>query len=376
MTTTKSSPTLEAWDSLATALLIVNGRGVVFWANRAAEGLIGRPRKGLIDLSVGEVLPEASSWFVGREGSERSSLAEVSLERYLPGGVRSPLRSRVTLVPLASSMIETVEGCDPSLEYLLIEIIPIEDTLQLERDEMGAKLLEANREILRNLAHEIKNPLGGIRGAAQLLEAVLSDPADKECTQIIIEEVGRLQSLVDRFLAPYRTPKNDELVNVHELLEHVKSLVKLEYGDKVRLDRDYDISAPAIQADKSRLTQVFLNLVQNAAQALLESDYPLEGPKTILMKTRLVRDALVGNNRVRQALAVDIVDNGPGIKAEIKDKIFYPLVTGRADGTGLGLSLVQTFVHQAGGTLSVDSHPGHTCFKVILPLPERKKRTE
>lgn len=231
---------------------------------------------------------------------------------------------------------------------------------------MNCELMDANRQLLRNLAHEIKNPLGGIRGAAQLLESDLVREEDRECTSVIIGEADRLQALVDRFLAPYRQKAQCEEVNVHEVLEHVRSLVAMEFPDGLSFVRDYDISAPNVRGDRARLTQVFLNIVRNAAEVM--DGERAEGRAAIVLRTRIVRDVMAGTERVRMALAVDIIDNGPGVPVDMQEKIFYPLVTGRAEGSGLGLSLAQTFVRQAGGTITLESVPGRTVFRVLLPF--------
>ena len=219
---------------------------------------------------------------------------------------------------------------------------------------------------MRNLGHEIKNPLGGIRGAAQLLEAELENDEDREATSLILEEADRLQHLVDRLLLPYRVPKSMAPVNIHEVLEHVASLLKLEFPSGLNFSRDYDISAPPVWGDRERLTQIFLNIARNAAEAM-EKERAI-GQAVIAFKTRIARDVLTGGERVRAVLCVDIVDNGPGIPESIRDKIFYPLVTGRADGTGLGLSIVKSFVEEAHGRVSVESEPGRTDFTVLLPF--------
>ena len=253
----------------------------------------------------------------------------------------------------------------PNLSYLL-EAISLDDALREERDAVEENIRAANAELLRNLGHEIKNPLGGIRGAAQLLDADLEREEDREATNIILEEADRLQHLVDRLLLPYRAPKRIESVNVHEVLERVADLLLLEFPVGLTFLRDYDISAPPVRGDRERLTQVFLNIARNAAEAT--AGLRQEGRAVITFKTRIARDVLTGGERVRTVLQVDIVDNGPGIPEEIREKIFYPLVTGRAEGTGLGLSIVKNFVEESNGRVSVESEPGCTDFTVVLPF--------
>jgi two-component system nitrogen regulation sensor histidine kinase GlnL len=229
---------------------------------------------------------------------------------------------------------------------------------------------EVNKELLRNLAHEIKNPLGGIRGAAQLLQMDMTDKSLIEYTQVIIHEADRLQSLVDRLLAPHRQPHVLGTVNVHEICERVRQLILVEFPHGLTVVRDYDASIPEFQGDREQLIQALLNIAHNAAEALEERI--LDGSASLTFKTRIARQALLGNGssklRHKLALQLHIIDNGPGVPDDIKDRIFYPLVTGRAGGSGLGLSLAQNFVQQHGGVIECESRPGRTDFKILLPL--------
>jgi two-component system, NtrC family, nitrogen regulation sensor histidine kinase GlnL len=225
---------------------------------------------------------------------------------------------------------------------------------------------EVNKELLRNLAHEIKNPLGGIRGAAQLLQMDMTDKSLIEYTQVIIHEADRLQSLVDRLLAPHRQPHVLGTVNVHEICERVRQLILVEFPHGLTVVRDYDASIPEFQGDREQLIQALLNIAHNAAQALEEQI--AEGSATLTFRTRIARQVLLGKARHKLALQLHVIDNGPGVPDEIKDRIFYPLVTGRAGGSGLGLSLAQNFVQQHAGVIECDSSPGRTDFKIVVPL--------
>ena len=220
---------------------------------------------------------------------------------------------------------------------------------------------------IRNLAHEIKNPLGGIRGAAQLLEMELESRDLKEYTQVIIHEADRLQSLVDRLLAPHRRAQVVGDVNIHEVCERVRSLVLAQYPRGLKVLRDYDISLPDFRGDREQLIQAVLNIVQNAAHAL--ADRIEQGDAQIALRTRAARQVTIGKQRWRLALELHIEDNGPGVPEEIKDRIFYPLVSGRDGGSGLGLTLAQTIAQQHQGMIDVESEPGHTDFRITLPLP-------
>ena len=224
--------------------------------------------------------------------------------------------------------------------------------------------------MVRNLAHEIKNPLGGIRGAAQLLEMELPERQLRdlrEYTQVIIKEAGRLQTLVDRLLAPHRRPHIAGDVNIHEVCERVRSLIASEFPKGLTIKRDYDLSIPELRGDKEQLIQATLNIAHNAAQAL--SERIKAGDAEITFKTRVSRQVTIAKIRYPLALDLLITDNGPGIPKEINERIFYPLVSGRDEGSGLGLTLAQTFVQQHQGVIEFESRPGQTSFRIRIPLP-------
>ncbi len=242
--------------------------------------------------------------------------------------------------------------------WVLVDIRPT--------DGQMADQNEVNKELLRNLAHEIKNPLGGIRGAAQLLQMDLSDKSLIEYTQVIIHEADRLQSLVDRLLAPHRQPHVRVTVNAHEICERVRQLILVEFPHGLTVVRDYDASIPEFEGDREQLIQALLNIAHNAAQALEERI--ADGSAILTFKTRIARQALLGKARHKLALELHVIDNGPGVPPEIRDRIFYPLVTGRAGGSGLGLSLAQNFVQQHAGAIECESLPGRTDFKMLIPL--------
>jgi two-component system nitrogen regulation sensor histidine kinase GlnL len=239
---------------------------------------------------------------------------------------------------------------------LLAELRPIEHELRLAREERLESEQSANRELIRNLAHEIKNPLGGLRGSAQLLERELDRAELREYTQVIIKEADRLQTLMDRMLTPHRAPRV-EPVGVHEVLERVRSLARAEFG--VEIERDYDPSLPELLGDREQLIQAVLNIARNAAQS---------GARTVTFRTRALRNITILKQRHKLALELQVIDDGPGVPAEIQDKIFNPLVSGREGGTGLGLSLAQTFVHYHQGVIEFESRPGRTTFRILLPL--------
>jgi two-component system nitrogen regulation sensor histidine kinase GlnL len=223
---------------------------------------------------------------------------------------------------------------------------------------------------MRNLAHEIKNPLGGIRGAAQLLEFELPEKGLREYTQVIIKESDRLQTLVDRLLAPHRKAHAMEPLNIHEVLERIRSLVLAEFPQGLKIIRNYDTSLPDILGDQEQLIQAVLNIVHNAAQAL--SDEIRRGTAQIELRTRVARSVTIAKQRHRLALDLHVIDNGPGIPDEIRERIFFPLVSGREGGSGLGLTLAQTFVQQHQGFIACESRPGYTDFHIQIPYRKQE----
>jgi len=243
----------------------------------------------------------------------------------------------------------------------LIELHPAAGNVRIARDEQVMAQSQASQTLLRQLAHEIRNPLGGIRGAAQLLEAELEDSDLREYTQVVIQETNRLQSLLDKLLTPAKRPVV-EPINVHEVLERVRSVLMAEFT-QLSIRRDYDISLPDLVGDPEQLIQAVLNIARNAAQAM-------EGKGRITLKTRVARQVTLAMKRWRHAVRLDVIDNGPGIPDDILGQVFLPLVSGREGGSGLGLTLAQSLVQRHDGAIHVDSHPGHTCFSIYLPIKE------
>jgi len=250
--------------------------------------------------------------------------------------------------------------CDSAV--LLIEITDVTRRSRISRE--NALLIQhgAGRQMIRQLAHEIKNPLGGIRGAAQLLERQLADPEQREYTAVVISETDRLAGLVDTLLGP-GGPSNKEPVNVHELLEYVMRIIEAENKDTLTIQRDYDPGLPLIDLDRDQMVQAILNLVRNAAIAL-------EGQGSITLRTRAVMNFTIGDTRHRVIASIEIEDDGPGIPNDLQDSIFYPLVTSRPDGTGLGLPAAQELLSRHGGLIEFESRPGRTVFIVRIPLDQ------
>jgi two-component system nitrogen regulation sensor histidine kinase GlnL len=332
-------------DLLATAVVVLDDEFVVRYANPAAENLLTAGARSLIGQPF-------LGFFAERSELERSlEEARVIHWDYSARNV-TYVRTGRQPVPLSC----TVTRIDAFGLGLLAELRPIGEQLRIEREARIESEQQANRELIRNLAHEIKNPLGGLRGSAQLLERELERPELREYTQVIIKEADRLQTLMDRMLTPHRTPRLEPL-GMHEVLERVRSLVRAEFG--VEIVRDYDPSLPEIRGDREQLIQAVLNIARNAAQV---------GSSTIIFKTRVVRQITILKQRYKLALELQVIDDGPGVQEEIKDRIFNPLVSGREGGTGLGLSLAQTFVHYHHGVIEFESQPGRTIFRILLPL--------
>ncbi len=352
-------PALTGLDLLATAVMLVDHESGVRYANPAAENLFEISSKNLVGHTVTEIFQgdPVLGAAIAYAHSNRCSYTEHGLRIGALG--RSKLHLSCTVSPIE------IEGWVADWQGLLLEFRHIEQQLKIAREERLLDQSQANRELIRNLAHEIKNPLGGIRGAAQLLDRELERPGLHEYTQVIMKEADRLQSLMDRLLTPHRLPHRAPL-NIHEVLERVRSLILAEYPQGVAIRRDYDTSVPPLNGDREQLIQVVLNIVRNAAQAI-------NGKGRITLKTRIARQVTLARKRYKHALQLQVHDTGPGIPEEMRERIFYPLVSGREGGSGLGLTLAQTFVAHHGGALTVDSQPGSTTFTLLLPIGNSHK---
>lgn len=339
-------------EGMSAVVLLFDADLTLSYINPAGEMLFKQSARHMLGLPYLELIQHrdelsASKWIEEIKSGQSFTRHEVPLILLNDNEVTVNL----TILPLTDSADKT--------EYLL-EIISVERWLRITRDEQRAEQQEVTQEILRGLAHEIKNPLGGLRGAAQLLERELPNPDLKEYTQVIISEADRLQTLVNRILGPAGLPKLKD-VNIHEVLELVRSLIKIEVKDGIQIHRDYDPSVPDVKADHGMLIQALLNIARNACEAL-------DGKGNITFKTRVVRKYTIGLQRHKLVACIEIIDDGPGIPADIRDKIFFPMVTGRAEGSGLGLAISQSLIQQHDGLIECQSEPGHTVFSVILPI--------
>ena len=345
----------QSFDLLASLLAVVHADAKVVFSNAALEDALGISRRAIVGASLADVFTEPGALRDALAGASDNAFATLRYDGFLRRNGQELLPVHVIVTDADS------KGC------FVVELVPQEQQTRQDREERLAQQALANKELIRNLAHDIKNPLGGIRGAAQLLEMEIASSGLSEYTQVIIREADRLQTLVDRLLAPHRRAHMVGDVNIHEVCERVRSLIVAEFPKGLRVVRDYDISIPEFRGDLEQLIQTVLNIAHNACQAL--SDRIAQGDAELTFCTRIARQVTFGKTRYRLALELHVMDNGPGVPDSIKDRIFYPLVSGRDGGSGLGLTLAQTFVQQHHGQIEVDSQPGRTDFKILIPLP-------
>ncbi len=344
-------------ENLSTAVLLVDAALIVRYLNPAAEALLAISRARATGMPFTDCFVEVGD--ADTAGALRETLATshpfTKREVHLRVGTQE-ITVDYTVAPLMTPG-EPVA--------LLIEMQQMDRLLRISREEALLASHHATRALVRGVAHEIKNPLGGIRGAAQLL-ARTSPGADlSEYTNIIVEETDRLRNLADRMLGPRKLPEMQP-VNIHECLERVRSLILVEAEGRVQIRRDYDPSLPELNADPEQLIQVLLNICGNALQALMEN--PDQENPQIILRTRHLRQFTIGAVRHRLVMRIDIIDNGPGIPQTLLETIFYPMVSGRANGTGLGLSIAQDIINQYQGLIECDSRPGQTTFSILLPV--------
>lgn len=338
-------------ESLSTAVLVLDSGLRVRYLNPAGEMLLAVSTRQAQSQPLHDLLP-GSPELAGRLDqalTNRQPFAEYGVHLHLMTG------QDITVDCTVTPMFDPASGAE-----LLVELIQVDRHLRIAREENILEQHQVARQLVRGLAHEIKNPLGGLRGAAQLLERELANEELKEYTRIIIGEADRLRALVNRMLGPNQLPQLRPC-NIHQIVEHVRNLVVAEGHPGLTVVRDYDPSIPDFKADPEQLIQALLNVVRNATQAL-------QGHGRITLRTRTQRQFTLGHKRHKLVVRVDVIDNGPGIPPEMLETIFYPMVTGRAEGTGLGLSIAQSLVNLHGGLIECASRPGQTEFTILLPL--------
>lgn len=345
-------------EHLSTAVALLDEQLRVLYMNPAAEMLLATSLGKASGVSFPDCAGGDADLARALEWSLKDGSSLTRRKARLATGLEREVTVDYTVTPLNPRVMDAA---------LLVELQQLDRILRISREEGLLHAREATRALVRGVAHELKNPLGGIRGSAQLLERSLPDPALAEYTRVIIDEADRLRNLADRMLGPRRAARMTP-VNVHECLEHVRHLALAEAADQVRVERDYDPSLPEVPADRDQLIQVLLNLVRNAIQAMTEAK---TADPVLLLHTRVLRQYTIGARRHRLVAAIAVEDNGPGIPEELRETLFYPMVSGRAHGSGLGLSIAQSIVSQHRGLLECESEPGRTRFTLLLPLEQQ-----
>jgi two-component system nitrogen regulation sensor histidine kinase GlnL len=348
--------TAELLDAQSTGLVVLDAHLCSIYANVGAQDLLGLGLNQVRGRPVSELFadPEALVALLRLALQRREPCAghEITLTPIASvQGPRPPVVVDVAVTPLEGQITGT---------HLLLELTDARLRQRITRENELLSRLDGSRIMVRQLAHEIKNPLGGLRGAAQLLERELHDGGLKEYTTVIINEADRLRTLVDTMLGPSRPPQKSPL-NIHEVCEHVYRLLRSEAPASVVIERDYDPSLPGGEFDRNEMIQALLNVARNALQAVGEHG-------RIVLRTRALSNMSVGGKRRRLVACAQVEDDGPGVPPDLQQTLFYPLVTGRRDGTGLGLSVAQELVSRHQGILEFESRPGRTVFSLLLPL--------
>lgn len=337
---------------LNSAILVSDSNLAICFANPKAESLLAISARKLISMQFGHLFKHISFDLtrLPRCLSDHQSFTDAEVQMMTFDGARH--QAEVTVTPFI----------DQNQQFLLYEIRQIDQLNKINQDSWYQSQLLASRDLIRGLAHEIKNPLGGIRGAAQILDMMVEDAELKECSQVIIEQSDRLRTLVDRLLGPNKLPQH-KIQNIHQTLESVRLLLEKESGHQVEFIRDYDPSIPDFEYDDDQLQQVFLNIARNALQALERRT-----DAQITFITRIASKQTINKRKHKLVTVVKIVDNGPGIPESIRDTLFYPMVTAKNNGTGLGLSIAQTLTNYHGGKIECNSFAGFTEFTIYLPI--------
>ncbi|MEP1469935.1 MAG: nitrogen regulation protein NR(II) [Halieaceae bacterium] len=340
-------------ESLSTGVIALDSELRLTAINAAAQNLLQVSEARSLGLSAQELLPRSREWISAIRQAQTDSMPVTRRNLVLVLPNHQEMHVDLFIAPLFP------EQGGPGL---LVELQTVDRLLRISREESILNAQATTRAVIRGLAHEIKNPLGGVRGAAQLLERELPEERLNEYTGIIIQEADRLRDLVDRLLGSHKE-LSLQPVNVHEVLEHVRNLLSAESGPVLTFDRDYDPSLPEVPGDKTQLIQAVLNITGNAVQAATDI-----ADCHITLRTRSQRQFTIGTKRHRLVCRIDIIDNGPGIPEDLQHSIFVPMVTGRADGTGLGLSISQSIINRHGGLVECASEPGETRFSIYLPM--------
>jgi len=336
-----------------TAFVVINSDLRLIYANPASELLLSQSTQRLYQQTLQQLANyyHFNPLYIENVFRKKNSFTE--------GEATLIIDEHPILVALSATYLN-FENSD----HVIIEMRCIEQQRKISQVHYQQHQQKAAQDLVRGLAHEIKNPLGGLRGAAQLLENELPEPELKEFTQIIIEQADRLSALVNRLLGP-QTPGQRESHNIHSVIEKVRKLVSLELPEHIQIKIDYDPSIPDFEMQPDQLQQAFLNIIQNAVQSLASQT---SNCSEIILKTRTAHQVVINGLSQRLVAEIKVIDNGPGIPKHLRDTLFYPMVTGRSDGTGLGLSIAQELIKQHNGRIEFESSAGHTEFLIYLPL--------
>ncbi|MGH8370691.1 MAG: nitrogen regulation protein NR(II) [Gammaproteobacteria bacterium] len=340
-------------ENQTTGILWLDSTLALRYLNPAAEVLLGLSGLQALGANIETCVLEPGALLEILARAQRSGEICTQRELVLVTGGLPPRRITVdlTVTPLA----EGEQHAD-----LLMELIPLERHLHISREEELSVRHSASRAFALRLAHEIKNPLGGMRGAAQLLERKLTEPRLLEYTRIIVQEADRLAALADTLLGPNQPPRR-VASNLHELIDHVIGLMNAETGSRITWLRDYDPSLPEPVLDRDEITQVLINLARNAIEAIGKRG-------NVSFRTRIARQYTLNGIRHRLVTCIEVIDDGPGVPAELQSRLFTPLVSGKPHGTGLGLAIAQELVNRHGGLIECESVPGNTVFSILLPI--------
>jgi two-component system, NtrC family, nitrogen regulation sensor histidine kinase GlnL len=345
---------VDVLDYLSTAVMVLNGDLRVCYLNSAAEALLGHSEARSAGSRPEDLVSQDDAHVFDACGDVLASGQSVTLR----GAAFHTRDGNDVLADMTVSL-------EQNSRHLIVEFQPINRLVRINRDDHAVFSQETTRKLVRGLAHEIKNPLGGVRGAAQLLERELDEERLKEYTRVIIDEADRLKNLVDRMLGPNREPSRTD-VNVHAVIEHVLRLIDAEASGTITFRRDYDPSLPPVRGDEAQLIQAVLNIAANAAQAMHGRPNP-----TLCVRSRIVRRFTIGPRVHRNVVQLDIIDNGTGITEDMLERMYFPMISGRPEGTGLGLAITQAIIGQHGGIIECESVPGRTCFSVFLPVEDK-----
>ncbi len=349
-------------DNLALAIFLVDEDLRVQYLNPAAEEIVGTGVRHALNRPLTDFLQDTDGDFIKHiQNSIQRGHPITQREVCMKSLGRSNLTIDCSITPMHIKGEESI---------CLLEISQVDRMVKISREEHLLSEMQATQNMLRGLAHEIKNPLGGLRGAAQLLAGELNDAGLHEYTDVIISEADRLRKLVDRMFGPNITPTKKP-INIHHVLEHIRHLALAETPTGIEFKVDYDPSIPDIHADRDLLVQAILNIVRNAVRSVIKdsrNDGTAKDNGLVTLKTRVLRQYTMADVMHRLVVEISITDNGPGIKEQLKSQIFFPMVSGSQDGTGLGLPISQNLVNLHNGLIEFDSVPGHTEFRVLLPL--------